>query len=89
MISKNDIERVRLAIEQNIGQRIKITVRKGRKKVLTRYGTLNAVYPFTFNVTLESLSDFAEVDRNLSLNYTDILTHTIGITVMETETEIL
>ena len=81
--------RVRLAIEQNIGQRIRITVRKGRKKVLTRYGTLNAVYPFTFNVTLESLSEFAEVNRNLSLNYTDILTRAIGITVIETETDIL
>ncbi len=89
MINKLDIERVRLAIEQNIGRRIRITVKKGRKKVLIRYGTLNAVYPFTFNVTLESLSEFAEVNRNLSLNYTDILTHAIGITVLETETDIL
>ena len=89
MINKQDIERVRLAIEQNLGRRIRITVKKGRKKVLTRYGTLNAVYPFTFNITLESLSEFAEVNRNLSLNYTDVLTRNIGITVLETETDIL
>ncbi len=89
MINKSDMERVRLQIEQNIGQRIRITVKKGRKKVLTRYGTINAVYPFTFNVTLECLSEFAEVNRNLSLNYTDVLTRTIGITVVETETDIL
>ncbi|MBQ7792261.1 MAG: Veg family protein [Clostridia bacterium] len=89
MISRNDLERVRSLVEQNIGQRIRITVKKGRKKVLTRYGTINAVYPFTFNITLESLSEFAEVNRNLSLNYTDILTHSIGITVIETETDII
>ena len=89
MINKSDMDRVRLQIEQNIGRRIRITVKKGRKKVLTRYGTINAVYPFTFNVTLECLSEFAEVERNLSLNYTDILTRNIGITVIETETDIL
>lgn len=89
MINKSDIDRVRTLIETNIGMRIKITVKKGRKKVLTRYGTINAVYPFTFNVTLESLSEFAEVERNLSLNYTDLLTGSIGITVLETETDIL
>ena len=89
MINKSDIERVRLLIEQNIGQRIRITAKKGRKKVLTRFGTIHAVYPFTFNVTLECLSEFAEVDRNLSLNYTDILTRNIGITVLETETDII
>lgn len=89
MIHKSDVDRVRLLIEENIGQRIRITVKKGRKKVLTRYGTLNATYPFTFNVTLESLSEFAEVNRNLSLSYTDILTQAIGITILETETDIL
>lgn len=89
MISKSDMERMRLLIEQNIGQRIRITVKKGRKKVLTRFGTINAVYPFTFNVTLECLSEFSEVNRNLSLNYTDVLTHAIDITVTKSETDLL
>ena len=88
MIYKSDIERVRAQIESNIGSRIQITVKKGRKKVIVRYGTINAIYPFTFNVTLESLSEFAETSRNLSLSYSDILTHAINITVLETGTEI-
>ncbi len=88
MIYKSDIERVRAQIENNIGSRIQITVKKGRKKVIVRYGTINAIYPFTFNVTLESLSEFAETNRNLSLSYSDILTHAINITVLETGTEI-
>lgn len=88
VIYKSDLERVRAQIESNIGARIRITVKKGRKKVIVRYGTLNAVYPFTFNVTLESISEFAETNRNLSLNYSDILTHAINITVLDTETAI-
>ena len=88
VIYKSDIERVQAQIESNIGSRIRITVKKGRKKVIVRYGTINAVYPFTFNVTLESLSEFAEINRNLSLSYSDILTHAISITVLDTETAI-
>ncbi len=88
VISKSDIERVRTQIESHIGSRIRIAAKKGRKKVIVRYGTINAVYPFTFNITLESISEFAETNRNLSLNYSDILTHMITITVLDSETVI-
>ncbi len=88
VISKNDIDRVRTQIESYIGSRIRIAAKKGRKKVIVRYGTINAVYPFTFNITLESISEFAETNRNLSLNYSDILTHMITITVLDSETVI-
>ena len=83
MINKNDLERVRTLIENNIGSHIKITVKKGRKRVVVRYGTINAVYPFTFNVTLESISDFADASRNVSLNYSDVLTDAVSLSLTE------
>lgn len=83
MINKNDLERVRAQIENNIGSHIKITVKKGRKRVIVRYGTINAVYPFTFNVTLESISEFADTSRNVSLNYSDVLTNTISLSLTD------
>lgn len=79
MINKSDLERVQRLIESNIGARVKITVKKGRKRVVVRHGTINAVYPFTFNVTLEGVSSFSESCRNVSLNYSDILTDTVSI----------
>ena len=85
MINKNDIARVRSLIEANLGKRVKLSVKKGRKKVIVRYGVLLAVYPHTFNLDLESLSEFAETNRLLSLNYADILTHSVSITVMDTD----
>ena len=60
VINKNDISRVRKSIEENIGNRVKITVKKGRKRVTIRYGTIKAVYPYTFNVLLENISAFAD-----------------------------
>lgn len=83
MINKNDLDRVRAQIENNIGSHIKITVKKGRKRVIVRYGTINAVYPFTFNVTLESISEFADTSRNVSLNYSDVLTNTISLSLTD------
>jgi len=87
LINKSDIERVRALIEANIGSRIKITVKKGRKRVVVRYGTINAVYPFTFNVTIESISEFADTSRNVSLSYADVLTSIITLTLTDSDTE--
>lgn len=88
MINKSDMEHVRAQIESHIGSRVKITVKKGRKRVVIRYGVINAVYPFTFNVTLESISDFADTYRNVSLSYSDILTETITLCLTDSGEEI-
>ncbi len=88
MINTKDIERIRAQIESHIGSPVKITVKKGRKKVVVRYGVIKSVYPFTFNLTLESISEFAETKRNVSLNYSDVLTGTVSLLLTETDTEI-
>ena len=85
MIERSDISRVKDAIEKNIGNRVKITVKKGRKRVTIRYGTIKAVYPHTFNVLLENISMFAETQRAVSLNYADILTGQLSLTLTETD----
>lgn len=84
MIERSDISRVKTTIEENIGNRVKITVKKGRKRVTIRYGTIKAVYPHTFNVLLENISAFAETQRAVSLNYADILTGQLSLVFTET-----
>lgn len=84
MIERSDISRVKTTIEENIGNRVKITVKKGRKRVTIRYGTIKAVYPHTFNVLLENISAFAETQRAVSLNYADILTGQLSLIFTET-----
>ncbi len=83
MIDRSDISRVKNMIEENIGNRVKITVKKGRKRVTIRYGTIKAVYPHTFNVLLENISVFAEAQRAVSLNYADILTGQMSLVLTE------
>lgn len=89
MIQRCDISRVKDTIEKNIGNRVKITVKKGRKRVTIRYGTIKAVYPHTFNVLLENISVFAETQRAVSLNYADILTGQLSLTLTESDEAII
>ncbi len=89
MINKSDISRVKKIIEDNIGNRVKITVKKGRKRVTIRFGTIKAVYPYTFNVLLENISTFAENQRAVSLNYADILTGQLSLVLTETNEQII
>ena len=84
MINKSDISRIKNSIEANIGNRVKITVKKGRKRITVRYGTIKAVYPHTFNVLLENISTFAETQRAVSLNYSDVLTGQLSLLLTET-----
>lgn len=84
VIERSDISRVKTMIEENIGNRVKITVKKGRKRVTIRYGTIKAVYPHTFNVLLENISAFAETQRAVSLNYSDVLTGQLSLLLTET-----
>lgn len=89
MINKSDISRVKEIIEKNIGNRVKITVKKGRKRVTIRFGTIKSVYPHTFNVLLENISVFAENQRAVSLNYADILTGQLSLVLTESNEQII
>ena len=89
MINKSDISRIKNSIEAKIGNRVKITVKKGRKRVTIRYGNIKAVYPYTFNVLLENISEFAETQRAVSLNYSDILTGQLSLILTDNNEPIL
>ena len=88
MIERGDIERVKTLLTENIGKRIKLTAKKGRKRVIVRQGVISATYPSIFIVILDSISEFADTGRTISFSYADILTKSIEITVTDTKLEI-
>mgnify|MGYP002530288041 CR=1 FL=1 len=88
MIEKEDIERVKGLLTENIGKRIKLTAKKGRKRVIVRQGVISATYPSIFIVILDSISEFAETGRTVSFSYADLLTKSIEITVTDSKLEI-
>lgn len=88
MIERGDIERVKTLLTENIGNRIKLTAKKGRKRVIVRQGVISATYPSIFIVILDSISEFADTGRTISFSYADLLTKSIEITVIDTKLEI-
>lgn len=89
MIERADIQRVKDLLSQNIGKRIRLSAKKGRKRVIVRHGVIKETYPSIFVVLLDSISEFASTERTVSFSYADLLTKSIEITVVETKQAIL
>ena len=89
VIEKSDIQRVRTLLSENIGKRIRLSAKKGRKRVIVRHGTIKETYPSIFVVTLDSISEFATTERTVSFSYADLLTKSIEITVIESKLDII
>ena len=88
MIERADMERVRNILAENIGKRIRLAAKKGRKRVVIRHGYIKATYPSLFTVVLDSVSEFATGGRTMSFNYSDILIKSVGITIVDTKQEV-
>lgn len=89
MIEKADIERVKTLLTENIGKRIKLSAKKGRKRIIVRQGVIKETYPSIFLVLLDSISEFATTERTVSFGYADILTKSIEIIVVDTKQTII
>ena len=85
MIEKSDIQRVKDELSQNIGKRIRLSAKKGRKRVIVRHGTIKETYPSIFIVMLDSISEFATTERTVSFSYADLLTKSIEIMIEDTK----
>lgn len=74
MIRKNDFLRLKEDIGFCVGQKVRLTTNKGKKKVLTKEGIIEKTYPNLFTVK------FDDAESSVSTyTYTDILTNTIEV----------
>ncbi len=85
MINKTDIQRVKDLLTENHGKRIRLSVKRGRNREIIRHGYISETYPSIFIVVLDSISEFADIQRTVSFSYADILTKSIEITVVDTK----
>lgn len=80
-MSKSLLE-IKRALDENVGKRIMIKANGGRRKTIERSGLLEGTYPAVFTVKLDQ--DQYSVER-VSYSYTDILTETVQLTLMDEE----
>lgn len=80
-MAKSLIE-IKRKLDENIGKRIVVKANGGRRKTIERSGFLEGTYPAVFTVKLDQ--DQYSVER-VSYSYTDILTETVQLTVLDDE----
>lgn len=73
------MDMIREKLSKHIGKRVIVKADKGRKRIVTRTGVLEAVYPSLFVVDLSEDSS----QRNISYTYSDVLTETVQVTILD------
>lgn len=78
------LDKIRANVESYIGRKVKLRADKGRKKIVERDGIIEGVYP---NVFVIKINGGYNTIRRVSFSYSDILTKTVQITVLDMEVD--
>ena len=86
MLLQNDIIKIKSNLSNNVGNKVRLTAKKGRKQTVTRMGVIESTYPSVFTVKLDTPDDFLATDRRVSYSYADILTRTVELVICDPDT---
>lgn len=78
------LDKIRTSVENYVGRKVRLRANKGRKKIVERDGIIESVYP---NVFIVKINGGYNNVRRVSYSYSDILTETVQITLMDMEAE--
>ena len=80
MGEREELLRIRSILENSVGQKVRLTAKKGRKKAVVRLGVIANTFPSIFTVKLDNTIDqLPSSSRMVSYSYTDILTKSIEV----------
>ena len=71
-MSQSEIKKVKLSVDKNIGNRVKIRANRGRHKIDISEGVIRETYPSIFLVEIDNEVD--DTTQKISFSYTDVLT---------------
>ncbi|MBO5363934.1 MAG: Veg family protein [Clostridia bacterium] len=84
---QNDLVKIKSDLADNIGSKVRLTAKKGRKQTVTREGVIEGTYPSVFTVKLDVDEDFMASERRVSYSYADVLTKTVELIICDPEDE--
>ena len=88
MLIKNDLVRIKSDLQDNIGSKVRLKSKQGRKQIIVRDGVIESTYPSIFTVKLDIQNDVPTSERLVSYSYTDVLTKSVELYIYEPEEEI-
>lgn len=86
MIGREDLFRVKKEINNYVGSKVRIRANKGRKKIVIKEGIIQSTYPSIFVIKLDD-EKTERTSRVVSYSYTDVLTHTVELSLCNSANE--
>ena len=85
MIEKNDLCMIKRRIENSVGDKVKLSANKGKKKSFVKVGVIENSYPSIFIIRFENEYDMT---RRISYSYTDVLTKVVELVIFKEDKKI-
>ncbi len=86
MYQNKDLTKIKNTLSDNVGRKVKLTSKKGRKQYVTRKGVIESIYPSIFTVKLDTEGEIFTNERRVSYSYADILTRSVDIVICTPDT---
>lgn len=80
MATKATLTEIRKSVESCIGSKVILRTNKGKRKVNVKEGIIEDAFPSVFTVKINAGLDS---ERRVSYSYSDILTDTVEVTLMD------
>ncbi len=80
MATRATLTEIRKSVEGCIGSKVILRTNKGKRKVNVKEGVIEVAYPSVFIVKINAGLD---TERRVSYSYSDILTDTVEVTLMD------
>ncbi len=83
LVVQNDLVKIKSSLADNVGNKVRLKAKRGRKQVVIREGVIESTYPSIFTVKLDIQNDIPTSQRTVSYSYTDVLTKSVELVIYE------
>ena len=85
MATRQTLDDIKRNVQGCLGKKVMLRTNKGKRKVKVREGIIQDAFPSVFTVRVDEGMDS---ERTVSFSYSDILTESVEVTIMDTSDKI-
>lgn len=82
---QRDLVKIKSDLADNVGHKVRLKAKHGRKQIIVRDGVIENTYPSIFTVKLDVQNDIPTSERRVSYSYADVLTKAVELIICEPE----
>lgn len=87
MMVQNELVKIKTNLADNVGSKVRLKAKRGRKQIIVREGVIENTYPSIFTVKLDVQNDVPTSQRTVSYSYADVLTKSVELIICEPVTD--